>query len=162
MFMRWRPIDEAHKEGITIWSDVSISNTFSLGCSRPDSSTAKQSLTEIQVSVVKVSKNRNDFMKTVLLPKSNEIVLRISLVFGRNDVFIKSFRFLLTFRIRNNINSQYTIKSECQVLYFDEIIAPQLEFACFKQFQSWPESSTPFFRYDIHISDLNQKCGFGH
>ena len=41
MFMRWRPIDEAHKEGITIWSDVSISNTFSLGCSRPDSSTAK-------------------------------------------------------------------------------------------------------------------------
>ena len=30
MFMRWRPIDEAHKEGITIWSDVSISNTFSL------------------------------------------------------------------------------------------------------------------------------------
>ena len=29
MFMRWRPIDEAHKEGITIWSDVSISNTFS-------------------------------------------------------------------------------------------------------------------------------------
>ena len=32
MFMRWRPIDEAHKEGITIWSDVSISNTFSLGC----------------------------------------------------------------------------------------------------------------------------------
>ena len=33
MFMRWRPIDEAHKEGITIWSDVSISNTFSFGSS---------------------------------------------------------------------------------------------------------------------------------
>ena len=48
MFMRWRPIDEAHKEGITIWSDVSISNTFSLGCSKPvDSSTAKKSATEI-------------------------------------------------------------------------------------------------------------------
>ena len=30
MFMRWRPIDEAHKEGITIWSDVSISNPYTL------------------------------------------------------------------------------------------------------------------------------------
>ena len=45
----------------------------------------------------KVSKNRNDFMKTSFLPKTNEIIVRISLGFGRNDVFSKSFQFLLTF-----------------------------------------------------------------
>jgi hypothetical protein len=40
---------------------------------------------------LKVSKNRNDFMKTSFGPKSN-------VIFGPNDVFIKSFRFLSTFR----------------------------------------------------------------
>ena len=51
---------------------------------------------------LKVSKNRNDFMKASFLPKSNEIISALwyggqkfgqlfSLVLGRNDVFIKSF-----------------------------------------------------------------------
>ena len=46
---------------------------------------------------VKVRKNRNDFMKILFLPICNEIIVRISLEIGRNDVFIKSFWFLLTF-----------------------------------------------------------------
>ena len=56
---------------------------------------------------LKVSKNKNDFMKTSVSPNNqeiivristtNEIIVRISLVFGRNHVFIKPFPFLLTF-----------------------------------------------------------------
>ena len=61
---------------------------------------------------LKVSKTRNDFMKTSFLPNSNEIILRVSallysqkplemilLKIGRKDVFIKSFQFLLAFTI---------------------------------------------------------------
>ena len=49
---------------------------------------------------VTVSKNRNGFMKTSFLPKTNaraEILKIIELLFGRNDIFIKSFWLLLTF-----------------------------------------------------------------
>ena len=46
---------------------------------------------------VEVSKNRNHFMKILFLPICNEIIVRISLEIGRNDVLIKSFWFLLTF-----------------------------------------------------------------
>ena len=56
---------------------------------------------------LKVNKNRNDFMKTTFGPKSNviivllysraEILTIITLLFGPNCVFIKSFLFLLTF-----------------------------------------------------------------
>ena len=59
-------------------------------------------------TLLKVSENQNGFMKTSFLPKNNAIILRISanvfcpvsvrasilkiiaLLFGRNDVFIKS------------------------------------------------------------------------
>ena len=77
----------------------------------------------VSTGCLKVSKNRNDFMNTSFFPKSinlmygqysravsNQeqvivahicnralILTIISLVFGRNDVFIKSFRFLLIF-----------------------------------------------------------------
>ena len=47
-------------------------------------------ITTLDLSYVKVNKNRNDFMKTSFGPK-------IMLLFGPNNVFIKSFRFLLTF-----------------------------------------------------------------
>ena len=54
-------------------------------------------------------------MKTSFLPKINTIILKefypvsvraeilkiIALIFGRNDVFIKPFRFLLTFRLKS-------------------------------------------------------------
>ena len=62
-------------------------------------------------ALVKVNKNRNDFMKTPFGPKSNVIIVRISallysraeiltiitLLFGPNGVFMKKFWFLLTF-----------------------------------------------------------------
>ena len=47
--------------------------------------------------LLKVSKDQNDFIKTSFLPKTSEIILRISLDFGKNDVFIKSLNLLLTF-----------------------------------------------------------------
>ena len=64
-------------------------------------------ITTLDLSYVKVNKNRNDFMKTSFGPKSNVILVRISaLLYSRSEiltqitllyVFIKSFRFLLTF-----------------------------------------------------------------
>ena len=68
--------------------------------------------------MLKANKSKNDFMKTpfgleiVIGPKSNVIIVRISallyiraeiltiitLLFGPNSVFVKSFRFLLTFK----------------------------------------------------------------
>ena len=78
----------------------------------------------LQRYLLKVSKNRNDFVKTSFFPKTNEIIVRISahyiilnhraeiltiisLVLGRYDVFIKSFRFLLTFNLPGQFSSFY-------------------------------------------------------
>ena len=82
-----------------------------------DTFLVKRSRTDLILGLLKVSKNRNDIMKTSFLPKANEIIGRISahhyvtgplyhraeiltiisLVFRRNDVLIKSFWFLLNF-----------------------------------------------------------------
>ena len=60
-----------------------------------------------QVDQIKVNKNQNDFMKTLFGRKQHnycqdvcpraEILTIITLLFGPNCVFIKSFMFLLTF-----------------------------------------------------------------
>jgi hypothetical protein len=68
---------------------------------------------QLNDQLLKVNKNRNDFMKILFGPKSNVIFVRISallysraeilkkitLLFGPNDVVIKSIRFLLTFSL---------------------------------------------------------------
>ena len=51
----------------------------------------------MKIAPLKDSKNLNDFMTTSVLPKTNQIIVRISLILGRNDVSIKLFQFLLTF-----------------------------------------------------------------
>ena len=68
----------------------------------------------IKSLILKVNKFQNESMKSSLLPKYGRKIVRISALlsvaryraeilaifcsyFGRNDVFIKSFRFLLTF-----------------------------------------------------------------
>ena len=72
-------------------------------------------------------KNRNDFMKAPFGPKGNVIIVRIfallynrakiltmiTLLFGSNGVFIKSFRFLLTF--------SRTKESDEVKIYFDTL-----------------------------------------
>jgi len=45
---------------------------------------------------LKVNENRNHSMKTSFEPKA-EILTKITLLFGPNDVFIKPFQYLLTF-----------------------------------------------------------------
>ena len=52
--------------------------------------------------IVSPNNQRNYFKDFCLISARAEIFKIIALLFGRNDVFIKSFRFLLTFSVKSN------------------------------------------------------------
>ena len=101
-FLRWlRPKEAAESETVSVVSCKNCSSVFNLSCY----------LILKCLWMLKVNKNRNDFMKTLFGLKSNVIFVRISeelynrakiltknmLLFGPNDIFMKSFWFLLSF-----------------------------------------------------------------